>query len=522
MQSAEAEKTMLRAPVDSTLEHWARQQPNAVAITDGDRSMSFIEWNRMADRLATALQSRGLGAGDIVVVRTHIRLEWSVIASALAKLGCSLLGMNWGLTPSEVHYVMNNSRASAIICDDADPAALLPAFERQALKAKISLDAAADGFNAYSDLVARDGDTFYSSGDPPLIIYTSGTTGLPKGVVFKRPTTDPREIEYRLDIRGTRSATHTDVFLVTMPMHHGSGPAQMWGALRAGAKTVVLRKFDALTVLDLIEKHKITHWTGVPTMYKRLAALPPEVIARHDRSSIKSLGIGAAPVSDELKAWIIDNLGDCLAEGYGSTETGMISRMSPEMQKAKPGSSGLLHKQVLVEIRDENGRILSTGQAGEIWVNTPAVIQNYLNAPPLGSETLDDRGFFRTGDMGRVDEDGYIYISDRAKDMIIRGGANIYPAEIEHALQTHPAVADAAAIGIPDDEFGESVMAFCELKPGQRASEPDLLAHCADLLAPYKRPKTICVVAELPRNTVGKLLKRDLRAPFWKDRARKV
>lgn len=508
-------------PIAATLEDWARLKPDDVAVVEGERSMTFAQWNRAADRLATELQARGLGVGDIVVVRTQIRLEWSVIASALAKLGCSLLGMNWRLTPAETRHVLNNSRASAIICDDPDPTALLAAFDGQSLKAAVSLDAAAPGFEDYQALVAREGSTFLSAGDPPLVIYTSGTTGLPKGVVINRPT-DQRSVEYYTDVRRRRVAGPGAVFLVTMPMHHGSGPNQMWAAQRSGCKAVILRRFDPLGVLEAIQTHKVTHWTGVPTMYKRLAALPAGTLAQYDLSSISDLGVGAAPVSDGLKSWIIDNLGDCLAEGYGSTETGMITEMLPAMQRVKPGSSGKPYRHVHIEIRDEDGRALPTGETGEIWVNTPAVIKNYLNAPALGVDTLDQRGFFRTGDVGRLDEDGYLFISDRAKDMIIAGGVNIYPAEIEHALQTHPAVADAAVIGIPDDEFGERVMAFCELKSGLQASESELLTHCADVLASYKRPKTISIVEELPRNTVGKLLKRDLRAPFWKNKERQV
>ncbi|MCO5119705.1 MAG: AMP-binding protein [Burkholderiaceae bacterium] len=505
-----------------SLEYWADARPDAQAVIEGERSLTWREWNARADRLAAAFAARGLAAGDIVVVRTQIRLEWSVIAAALGKLGCRLLGMNWRLTPAEVRYVLNNSEAVAVICDDPSPTALIPAFDGRPLKAAVSIDVPAEGFEDYAALLAEEhGATFLSAGDPPLVIYTSGTTGLPKGVVMERGT-DRTTQEYLLDVQGHRDAGPDDAFLVTMPMHHGSGPAQMWRARRAGSKAVILRRFDPQATLDAIERHRITHWTGVPTMFKRLAALPPGEVARRDLSSLRNLGVGAAPVSDDLKAWIIENLGDCLGEGYGSTETGMISYMPPEMQKAKPGSSGLPNRHVRIEIRDEDGRRLPTGEVGEIWVWTPVSITRYLNQPPLGTDVRDAQGFFRTGDMGRLDEDGYLFISDRAKDMIISGGVNIYPAEIEAVLNKHPAVVDSAVIGIPDEEFGESVMAFCEIKPGSTADEAGLLAHCTELLASYKRPRTIRIVNELPRNTVGKLLKRDLRAPFWKDKEKKV
>jgi long-chain acyl-CoA synthetase len=285
---------------------------------------------------------------------------------------------------------------------------------------------------------------------------------------------------------------------------------------------VMLRRFDPEESLRLIERHRVTVWTGVPTMYKRIAGLPPPVLAKYDVSSIRMLGVGAAPVPYSLKEWIIGHFGPVLGEGYGATETGMLTALSPEMQTKKPGSSGLPHTHVHISIRSEAGEELAWGEEGEIWVKTPVVIGGYLNAKPLDAETLDANGFFRTGDVGRLDEDGYLFITDRAKDMIVSGGVNIYPAEIEAAIIRHPAVQDVAVIGIPDDEFGEQVKAFCELKPGRAAEPAEILAHCAESLASYKRPKSLDIVAELPRNTMGKLLKRELRDPYWKGRERNV
>lgn len=513
---------MSSEPAPGSLEYWASIRPGETALVEGDRSLRWGEWNTLADRLAGALEARGVVAGDLVVVRTHIRLEWSIVASALAKLGCRLLGMNWRLTPAEVRYVLNNSQAVALVCDDPAPEELIPAFEGQALKIAVSIDRPAEGFVTLQELLAEPHDRKYlAQADPPLVIYTSGTTGLPKGVVMERGT-DRTTLEYLADLQQQRSQDGSGTFLVTMPMHHGAGPAQMWAARRAGCPVVMIRRYDPVAVLDAIERHRVTNWTGVPTMYKRIAALPPEEVSRRDLSSLRNLGVGAAPVSDGLKDWIIRHLGNHLSEGYGSTETGMITHMPPELQQSRPGSSGRPNRHVRIEIRDEQGELLPTGEVGEIWVWTPVNIRSYLNEAPLATDVRDERGFFRTGDMGRLDEDGFLYISDRAKDMIISGGVNIYPAEIEAALNMHPAVADSAVIGIPDDEFGESVLAFCELKPGQQVDEAALLAHAGRTLASYKRPRVVRIIDELPRNTVGKLLKRDLRAPYWKDREKRV
>jgi long-chain acyl-CoA synthetase len=519
--------------VPGTIEHWAAERPDEVAIVEGDRELTYRQWNEAADRVAYGLAERGVGSDDIVVLRTQIRTEWAVLSSALAKLGASLLGLNWRLTPSETQYVLSNSRATAIVCDDPDPSALAPAFVGLPIKLAVSLDADADGFDRYAELLQSERkEPLFAAGDPPLIIYTSGTTGLPKGVPLRSGRTadmSPKMLEYLIDVAGgggsaaARPVESRSVSLVTMPMHHGAGPGQMWGARRGGSKIVLLRRFDPEKTLELIQEHRVTHWTGVPTMYKRIAALPPEVVKRYDVSSIRALGVGAAPVPYSLKTWILDTFGeDVLSEGYGATETGMISRLPGNMQRKKPGSSGLPHKHVEIEIRDPVGRVLPTGQEGEIWVKTPVTIGRYLNGKDLDSDTLDTRGFFRVGDVGKVDDEGYLFITDRAKDMIISGGVNIYPAEVEAAILLHPSIQDVAVIGIPDEEFGEQVKAFCELKPGRMANEAQILEHCREKLASYKRPKSVDFVNELPRNTMGKLLKRELRQPYWKDRERNV
>ena len=507
-------------------EHWAEQKPDEIAIVDGERTLTYREWNDRANRVANALASDGLAAGDIVVVRTHIRFEWAILSAALAKLGCSLLGLNWRLTPSEVRYVLTNSRAHALVCDDADPAQLAPAVSELPIKLLVSIDVQAPGFVAFSTLLQGDPTPRFAVKDPPLIVYTSGTTGLPKGVVMGRRSphfTDEDVAEYQRDVRQSRRSASGGVALITMPMHHGSGPAQLWAARAGGRKIVLLRRFDPEVALALIDKHQITDWGSVPTMLKRIAALPPEILRKYDVGSLRHVSVGAAPVPYSLKEWVLGYFGEgVLSEGYGSTETGMVTRLTPDMQRAKPGSSGTPYRHVSIEVRDTNGNVLPTGQTGELWIRTPTTLGAYLNGNELGDDQMDAEGFFRVGDVGYLDDEGYLYITDRAKDLIISGGVNIYPAEIERVLQRHPAVLDAAVIGIPDDEFGEQVKAICELKRDHSASAAELMCFAAEHLASYKRPKSIEFVAELPRNTMGKILKRELRDPYWVGRDRKV
>ncbi len=513
-----------------TIEYWAQHKPDTVALVEADQTLTFSQWNKQADRLAQGLANQGLNAGDIVAVRTQIRLEWAVISAALAKLGCRLLGTNWRLTPAELAYVLENSKAVAIICDDAEPSLLNDVLDKLSIDLAVSIDTTALGFINFGDLLVEQPTPRTSDGEPELIIYTSGTTGLPKGVPSRKARaanrqTDTKIIEeYIQDVAGARAiAGDVNTVLITLPMHHAAGPSALAGALRRGDKTVLLRRFDAEAALRLIDHHQVNDWTGVPTMYKRIFGLTEQARAQFDVSSIQRLGVGAAPVTPELKQSIDTYFGkDLVSEGYGSTETGMITHMPPGRHSEKPGSCGQAHKHVDIDIRDDQQQSLATGEVGEIWVRTPVTITGYLNEAPLDTDTLDVNGFFRTGDVGRLDDEGYLYITDRAKDMIISGGVNIYPAEIEAAIFSHDAIQDVAVIGIPNAEFGEEVKAFVELKPNRSVSEAELIEHTRNLLASYKQPRTVEVVNELPRNTMGKILKRELREPYWREKEQKV
>jgi len=512
-------------PAPETPEYWAFKQPDALAIVDSERSITYRDLNTQADKLASALRSHGLGAGDVVAVRTQTRLEWPVISLALAKLECQLLVLNWRLTPPEVAGIMQSSRAAGLICDDADLTALVAGVDLSSLKVSVSLDAASPAFVSYDALVYGNNgtpvSTFHSRKPAPLILFTSGTTGEPKGIAV-RPDGSQKTSEYLADIRAMHPVGPGDVILLTVPLHFRAGATEVSNAIRAGAKLVLLPRFDALETLRAMQAHRVTKWFGVPTMYRRIAALGADVVKGFDLRALNQLVIGAAPADKSLKLWILDNLGDCLREGYGSTEVGLSTGLAPEFQRAKVASCGRPFRHVDISIRDEAGRSLPPQQRGEIWIRTPVTIKTYLDDVPLRPDTRDEAGYFFTGDIGYFDDEGFLYICDRAKDMIISGGANIYPAEIESVLLAHPAIADAAVIGIPDDEFGESVAAFCELKPNCIATTDALLEHCSKSLATYKRPKKLTIIGELPRNAVGKVLKRELRAPYWQGRARSI
>jgi long-chain acyl-CoA synthetase len=257
-------------------------------------------------------------------------------------------------------------------------------------------------------------------------------------------------------------------------------------------------------------------------MLLRIRGLPDKVLARYDLSSLVALSTGAAPVPQSLKEWIVDRFGDgVLWEAYGASEAGMISYTAPEYQLSKPGTSGVPYDEVEIAIVDDDWNRLPTGDTGEIAVNTPVVLTRYLGREPLGEDTVKG-GFYRTGDAGHVDEEGFLFITDRIKDMIVAGGVNIYPAEIEKALVAHPGVIDAAVIGIPHDDFGEQPLAFVIADPSDPPSPGELLCFLDGRLASYKRPRRFEFVDELPLSPMGKVLKTELRAPYWEGRDRRV
>jgi long-chain acyl-CoA synthetase len=293
----------MSTPRPGSLEYWAQERPGAVALIEGAQVLSWKMLNDEADRLAHGLRGLGLAAGDVLVTRMQTRPDWVIASAAAGKLGCRLLGLNWRLTPSESNYVLGNSGAHAIICDDEDPALLRPAFAGLNLKFAVSIARPAEGFVHYADLVKTPpAEPLYAAGNPPLILYTSGTTGQPKGVVMgsghnlSDPVAAQVVTEYQQSVAGSRRPQTGDVVLVVLPVHHGAGPGAVWGAMGAGASMVFMRRFEPEEALRLIDRHKVNFCTAVPTIFKRIAALPPEVIARYDTRSIRNLNVGAAPV----------------------------------------------------------------------------------------------------------------------------------------------------------------------------------------------------------------------------------
>jgi long-chain acyl-CoA synthetase len=511
MSQAPAEPAVVGQP-----EHWALTSPDRPAVVDGTRVLTYGEWNDLADRLAESLSQLG-AARQRACVRSHQSFEWFVIVLALSKLSWEHVAVNWRLTPTEVRAIIDDCQPDVFFFDDLDPGPLI-AESVAAGTRPVRVGPPCDGTVAFASLVAQPGaPRRQSERISRLVTYSSGTTGRPKGI-RKRPP-PPQDAAALLRNR-TEVATVLarrsgySRALLSLPLHHGTGPRAARRCHERGGTVYLLDKFDPLRALEIIDRERITHWKVVPTMLHRVRALGEEVLGSFDVSSLKSVSVGSAPTSWRLKLWACDYFGDVLFEGYGASEIGMVAAMPPKMHRRKPGSCGKVNEPVHVRVLGPDGQELPRGQQGELWIKTPLMINSYLNGTPLSDDLLSPDGFFHTGDVGKLDEDGYLFITGRSKDMIISGGVNIFPVEVEQALMEHPALLDAAVFGVPDSEFGERVVAFCEVRPGTDLSADELLSFVEPFLASFKRPRLIRFVTELPRNDVGKVLKNELRRRY--------
>jgi acyl-CoA synthetase (AMP-forming)/AMP-acid ligase II len=346
------------------------------------------------------------------------------------------------------------------------------------------------------------------------MIYTSGTTGHPKGA-WRPNGVDIANVLQVISIFGLHQ---DDVHLMCGPGYHSA--VSFFSALHGvlGATVVMQPRFDAEGALDLIARHRVTTTFMAPTLLQRLVEAQER--APRDTSSLRAIILGAAPCPHALKIRAEAVFGQVLWEFYGATETGINTVLRPEDQLRKPGSCGTAVPGQEIHLIAEDGTEAAPGQPGEFMVRNTWLAE-YFNRPDATGKSLHD-GFFSVGDVAYRDEEGYYFICDRRIDMIISGGVNIYPAEVEAALHAHPAVMDAAVIGVPDDEWGESVKAVVQLRDGAHATAEELIAFCGDRLAGYKKPKSVDFVEELPRDAAGKLLKRKIREPYWAKTGRSI
>lgn len=465
-----------------------------------------------SNALAIALCAIGIRRGDIVSVILPNGPEVPVAFMGIFMSGAVFLPVVFGLAAPEIRYILEDSKAVAVITNlELYPKISEAAKGLETVRHMIITDDAnlPAGALSFSSMVAGYPTVFdmaiMEPDDLAVVMYTAGTTGFPKGVMLSHQNIGTNLMDGML----AWPTNQDDVYLVPLPLNHIYGMLMVNECNVTGARLVIHKWFDPELVLESITKNHVSQFVGVPTMLiKLLETYNP---LKHDLKSVRRWISAAAPLSlDTLRAVEMTFSGN-LYEGYGMTETSPTISRQGEGRPRKPGSVGSAIRNVEISIMDVQDHPVPAGQEGEICVRGPNVMKGYLNRMSETADTLRN-GWMHTGDMGRLDEDGDLFITGRKKDIIIRGGENISPGAVEEALFSHPAVQEAAVVGIPDPLYGEEVKAFVVLHSGSVVSEEDLILHCLKILPRFKAPKSIVFLKDLPKSPVGKVLKRELRA----------
>ncbi|MCW2658835.1 MAG: acyl-CoA synthetase [Jatrophihabitans sp.] len=510
---------------DTGLWNIARDQPDLSAVVDPDgRDLGYGELAAFADRYGRGLQKLGLQAGDCLVVMLPNTIELVALYFAAMECGLYIVPINWHLTGPEVAYIVEDSDAKAFVAHER--------FAEAAGIAAASLDderrfavGSIDGFRPLAELEDDRGRPENRTQGAPMV-YTSGTTGKPKGV--KRPLTGANPDDVPLGASGFFAMFRIQPFdnhvhICGSPLYHTAVLNFVGISIQLGHKVVLMDRFDAEEMLRLIELHRVTHSHMVPTQFTRFLALPEDVRAKYDVSSLRAMIHGAAPCPNEVKRAMLDWWGPVIIEYYAATEGGGATIFADEWLK-KPGSVGRAWTYSVIKILDEAGNEVPSNQTGLVYMQMGGSSFAYHKSE---EKTRESRvgDLFTVGDIGYLDDDGYLFLLDRQSDMIISGGVNVYPAEIEGELVMHPAIADVAVFGIPDDQWGEAIKAVIQPASGVTVSDElteEIRTFAAARLAKYKLPKVVEYMDELPRDDNGKLYKRKLRDVSWAGREKAI
>ncbi|WP_051516137.1 AMP-binding protein [Candidatus Blastococcus massiliensis] len=503
---------------------WAARQPEATAIRSAQGDLTYAQLNARINQLARALRARGLTVGDSIALISSNRPEFVETLYAAQRTGLRLTPVNWHLTADEINYILRDCGARAVVVDGRFADTVGQALDGVDARALLVVEGSQERFEDYEQaLSAESGENIE---DPVLgttMAYTSGTTGRPKGVHRAAAAAAGAAASQLATLVAEASAyvPGQDLNLVTGPLYH-SAPLlfSLSMPLSRGAGVVLMDKWDAEETLRLIEQHRITHTHLVPTMFHRMISLPQEVKDRYDLGSLRNIWHGAAPCPVPVKQALMDWLGPIAWEYYAATE-GFGSVVGPHDWLRRPGTVG--HPEPgHIRILDEAGEDLPAGVPGTIYLRAPESGRFVYLGDEAKTSSSYRGDYYTLGDVGYLDEDGWLFLTDRSVDLIISGGVNVYPAEVEAVLITHPSVGDVGVIGVPDPEWGESVKAVVELQPGYQPSAAlaeELLAWTRDRLAHFKCPRTVDFVPELPRTPSGKLSKRVLREQFRRQAA---
>ena len=502
----------------------AAANPDKEAVVEyGDQGVRRLTWGELdatINRLAGALVARGVGGrGGRVALMLPNGIEYLIAQQALARIGGTAVQIGYRSKPAEIAYILDNAEPKATIVHgeflDAMRAGRAEAGGKGGPMLVVGGDDLTEGDAtdwdralAASSPEVPDREKIAGGDGGGVIVYTSGTTGKPKGANRSWKKTGFESVADMILQVGINS---DDRHLVVCPLYHSAAPAFVAIMMSLGATCVLMNHFEPEAALAIIQKERITCSMMVPTMLIRMTNLPKETIAKYDTSSLRWVMSAAAPLATDAARRFMEQFGPKLWNFYGATETGLVTLAGPRDHVSRPGTIGRALRGNEIRLLDEAGNQVPQGEIGELYARNSTLISGY-HKNEEATQKSQREGFFSVGDMGRVDADGYYYLESRKHDMVISGGVNIYPREIEDHLMTHPAILEAAVIGVPDPEWGETLAAFVVLRSGQQLTGTEVSDYCRTHLADFKRPRQVTFLAELPRNPTGKILKRELRA----------
>jgi long-chain acyl-CoA synthetase len=529
--SVQPEEFDLMKTLGDVARHHSRTRGDAIALSFEGRLTSYAAFDQHTNRVANALIAVGVKKGDAIAYVGKNSDHFFELMFGACKAGAAIAPVGWRLAAGEIAYILGDTQPKLVF---AGPECLAHTQAALAeLKAKpplIAMEAGAHGRPTYETWrdaqLATDPGPIAAPEDTALLLYTSGTTGRPKGVMLSNANMLRSRAESARANMGWNEWEEGEVSLVAMPVAHIGGSGWGFVGLLNGVKNVVARDFNPMEALEFIERERIAKMFMVPAALQFVIRAPR---AREiDYSSLKHILYGASPMPVALLRECMEIFGCGFCQQYGMTETtGTIVYLPPEDHdpngNERMRSAGLPLPGVEICILGADGQQLGPREIGEIATRSQANMKGYLRNPDATASTVDNDGWLRTGDAGYLDEDGYLFIQDRIKDMICSGAENIYPAEVENAIHGHPAVAEVAVIGVPDEKWGEAVKAVVVPKPGAAADAESIIAHARERIAHYKAPKSVDFRDQpLPRSASGKILRRELREPFWAGRERRV
>jgi long-chain acyl-CoA synthetase len=485
----------------------AAEYPDRVALKLDDAEVSYAVLDQASARAAGLLAAKGVGPGDRVGLMLPNVPYFPIAFFGILRLGAIVVPMNPLLKSREVAFYLSDPEARAVLAwhqlEEPARAGAEEAGAELVLIAPGEFDQMLAGADPLDEVAERDG------GDTAVILYTSGTTGTPKGAQLTHGNLrDTTEMAFRLF-----DPPEHPVTLGALPLFHVFGLiVGLAVTVRAGGTLTLLPRFDPAKALEIIQRDHVTTFLGVPTMYAALLHHPDREGADVSSLTLAVSGGAAMPV-EILHGFEEAFAGATILEGYGLSESTAVATFNRIDRERKPGSIGIPNDEVELKLLDDEGNEVAEGEIGEIVMRGPHVMSGYWKRPDATAETLDEDGWLKTGDMARIDEDGYIFIVDRKKELIIRGGYNVYPRELEEVFYEHPAVREAAVVGVPDESLGEEVAAAVSLKPDAEVSADDLRAFVKERVAAYKYPRRVWFVEDLPKGPTGKILKREIEPP---------